>query len=819
MAQNLFQMFQSTDSFPHGYKVVVLPLTIVGKTGMIGCSMRGAVNAFYMFPNTIVIPTAIVQRPFFYENGPDALNYGGLGKGIGHELMHAFDVGHVGNGDECVGPLCRYVAIELRAKLDFHVDPCSDFYQYVCGKFRGTFISLHVQDSIRFGIFTDLLSTKAPSSNQSAFQKAAAMYQACVSFASSYLPETIELVRWMKAMNLDLVNRTTLESVDPVEMMVRGSLDLGVEAIISIRFDDRRFHRRKRESYSKEQETWLMQRSNKGTSTNQNYYGMLFLMYGGGQSEDYAFANRILAYEEELRQIEKATVNWDQSTFVQISDLGQHTSPHVTGMVSPRMIDEVRHMAFRIKDAFWKALNSSSWLTSSFRTQHLPNVPANRLFPSWIQGRRLNTHYRWKDQRTRLYDEEAVNAFYAWENTIVIPAGIVHRPFFYEYGPAALDYGGLGMTIGHELMHAFDVANVGDAFWKTEEVKKEYTKRALCLRRSHRSVLSLGGQQEVLDDTVDSENLADFVDSGEDDKRCRITIFLTILIVLLLGLLCCILVLTYLVTQQSPVKDVITQVDALAPLHVPETQAPRATRPRQEPLPLARNTSATTPPEQRHLVPSSHLEGDECVGSLCRYVANKLRSELDFDVDPCYDFYKFVCGKFRGTSVALQVQESITIGTFAELISTEAPSSKQSAFQKAAAMYQACVSFASSYQAEISYSKEQKTWLMQRRDKLTRTNENYYGRLFLMYGVQRGEDLVFARKILAYEEQLVTHRMIDQVRHVAFRIKDAFLKALNTSSWLTASFRTRFMTKHQACCSVLHASFPYSMTSAIVFLG
>ncbi|KAH7964574.1 hypothetical protein HPB51_027188 [Rhipicephalus microplus] len=67
------------------------------------------------------------------------------------------------------------------------------------------------------------------------------MYQACMNFASSYLPETIELVRWMIDMNLDFQNTTRLETVDPVEMMVRGSLELGVEAIISIRFDERNF--------------------------------------------------------------------------------------------------------------------------------------------------------------------------------------------------------------------------------------------------------------------------------------------------------------------------------------------------------------------------------------------------------------------------------------------------------------------------------------------------------------------------------------------------------------------------------------------------
>ncbi|XP_075744548.1 neprilysin-1-like [Rhipicephalus microplus] len=88
---------------------------------------------------------------------------------------------------------------------------------------------------------------------------------------------------------------------------------------------------------------------------------------------------------------------------------------------------------------------------------------------------------------------------------------MLHRPFLYLYGPNALNYGGLGTTIGHEFMHAFDVRNTIPSFWHTESIKHEYTDRAICLRRSHKSVLSLSLQEDILNDTTDSENLADFV--------------------------------------------------------------------------------------------------------------------------------------------------------------------------------------------------------------------------------------------------------------------------------------------------------------------
>ena len=50
------------------------------------------VNAYYNPPlNEIVFPAAILQPPFFSAKAPDALNYGGIGAVIGHEISHAFD--------------------------------------------------------------------------------------------------------------------------------------------------------------------------------------------------------------------------------------------------------------------------------------------------------------------------------------------------------------------------------------------------------------------------------------------------------------------------------------------------------------------------------------------------------------------------------------------------------------------------------------------------------------------------------------------------------------------------------------------------------
>jgi putative endopeptidase len=78
-----------------------------------------------------------------------------------------------------------------------------------------------------------------------------------------------------------------------------------------------------------------------------------------------------------------------------------------------------------------------------------------------------------------------VNAFYSSSlNSINFPAGILQPPFFDPSWDDAMNYGGIGAVIGHEMSHGFDDrgrqfdarGNLSD--WWTEEDAARYKERA-----------------------------------------------------------------------------------------------------------------------------------------------------------------------------------------------------------------------------------------------------------------------------------------------------------------------------------------------------
>ena len=75
------------------------------------------VNAYYNpTTNEICFPAGILQKPFFDPNADEAVNYGGIGVVIGHEMSHGFD--DQGSMFDAKGNMANWWTEEDKAKFD-----------------------------------------------------------------------------------------------------------------------------------------------------------------------------------------------------------------------------------------------------------------------------------------------------------------------------------------------------------------------------------------------------------------------------------------------------------------------------------------------------------------------------------------------------------------------------------------------------------------------------------------------------------------------------------------------------------------------------
>ncbi|CAB0043428.1 unnamed protein product [Trichogramma brassicae] len=179
-------------------------------------------------------------------------------------------------------------------------------------------------------------------------------------------------------------------------------------------------------------------------------------------------------------------------------------------------------MTHEIQRSFRELLRRSSWLDDATRRDALDKLRAMQLrigYPDFIlEPEELDRRYRdvliepdkyfentlnVLRHLTRIEQDKLgapvnksvwnaapaiVNAYYSRnKNQIMFPAGILQPPFYHRYFPRSLNYGGIGVVIGHEITHGFD--DKGRLFdkdgnllrWWSESSVTEFDRRAYCL--------------------------------------------------------------------------------------------------------------------------------------------------------------------------------------------------------------------------------------------------------------------------------------------------------------------------------------------------
>jgi len=203
-----------------------------------------------------------------------------------------------------------------------------------------------------------------------------------------------------------------------------------------------------------------------------------FLSKRFGQAR-FDFRNRTLLGQP------RAQPRWRRGVQLVETSLGhalgkEYVARHFSPDAKAKMEDLVGQLKIALRDR----LDRLSWMTPETKAKALEKLSmfgvkigypskwrdysALRIDPADLVGnvRRANA-FRWAyavGQLGKPVDPEdwgatpqTVNAFYsATRNEIVFPAGILQAPFFDPSADMAINYGGIGGVIGHEMVHGFD---------------------------------------------------------------------------------------------------------------------------------------------------------------------------------------------------------------------------------------------------------------------------------------------------------------------------------------------------------------------------
>jgi putative endopeptidase len=242
------------------------------------------------------------------------------------------------------------------------------------------------------------------------------------------------------------------------------------------------------------------------------------------QDEDFAFNGKKLngtpQQEEPWRRAQTATD----------AALGEAVGPiYVARAFSPRAKERMKVLVENMRAALKERIEALPWMSAETKAQ------AKRKLAAF--GVKIGYPDVWKDysalaisrdvpfaenvRRARIFETKrnlaklgkaidrtewgmtppTVNAYYnASMNEIVFPAGILQPPFFYEEADDAVNYGGIGVVIGHEMSHGFD--DSGSQYdadgnlknWWTPEDRKAYEARTALIVKQFDSYKPLPDQ-------------------------------------------------------------------------------------------------------------------------------------------------------------------------------------------------------------------------------------------------------------------------------------------------------------------------------------
>jgi predicted metalloendopeptidase len=221
-------------------------------------------------------------------------------------------------------------------------------------------------------------------------------------------------------------------------------------------------------------------------------------------------------YGKTLRGAKELQARWKRCVSATNADLGEALGQvYVEKYFPPEAKARTLKMVEALESALRRDIQELSWMSDTTRKQALVKLNAiqNKIgYPNkWrdyssltiargdaignsLRANAFEVRYQLNKIGKPLDKQEwqmtppTVNAYYEpTENNINFPAGILQPPFFDFKADDAVNFGGIGAVIGHELTHGFD--DQGALFdpegnlknWWTEEDTKAFNARTQCL--------------------------------------------------------------------------------------------------------------------------------------------------------------------------------------------------------------------------------------------------------------------------------------------------------------------------------------------------
>lgn len=199
----------------------------------------------------------------------------------------------------------------------------------------------------------------------------------------------------------------------------------------------------------------------------------------------------------------------------------EYVAVHFPPQAKERMIDLVDHL----RKAFAQRIDQLEWMSEVTKEQaheKLGKMNVKIGYPDkWIDyspleiadqpyvinamaGSLFNTRRNLEkigqpvDRDEWFMSPQTVNAYYSpTMNEIVFPAGILQPPFFYLDGDDAVNFGAIGVVIGHEMTHGFDdqgrqyAADGNLRDWWTAEDAERFVERSQVLVEQYNNFVML----------------------------------------------------------------------------------------------------------------------------------------------------------------------------------------------------------------------------------------------------------------------------------------------------------------------------------------